>query len=41
MKYETPEMEVIFLDEGIRTNDIVINSVADKKDNNVDFTGPF
>ena len=41
MTYETPEMEVIFLNNGIRTNDIVILSGADKKDNNVDFTGPW
>lgn len=41
MKYETPEMEIMYFDKDIRTNDIIINSVAGKTDNNVGFEGPF
>ncbi len=40
MKYEKPEMEVIFL-KTVRTDDIVINSAADIKDNNVGFQDPW
>ena len=39
-KYEKPVMEVIYFDEGVRT-DVVSGSNIEKGDNNVDAVYPF
>lgn len=40
-KYETPIMAVLDFRDDIRTNDVIIDSVIDKGDNNEDMIGPW
>lgn len=41
MKYETPIMEVIDLENDIRTSDVIVGSNIEPGDNNLGVTNPW